>query len=147
AVSMRNDSGEIVRWFGTNTDIEERRVAEERQSFLAEAGWVLGSSLDYEQTLAGVARLAVPRVADWCAVDIFVDGKLERLALEHVDPLKATLARELEVPLLRARRSAAAAAIHSKEPVLVAVVDDDVLALLRTSGAEVSTDATDLGEA
>ena len=63
-------------WVGTATDIEDRKLAEERQAFLAEAGWVLGSSLDYEQTLADVARLAVPRVADWCAVDIFVDGEL-----------------------------------------------------------------------
>ena len=86
AVAMRSDRGEIVRWFGTNTDIEERRVAEERQTFLAEAGWVLGSSLDYEQTLTDVARLAVPRIADWCAVDIFVDGKLERLALDARRP-------------------------------------------------------------
>ena len=87
-------------WVGTATDIEDRRLAEERQRFLAEAGWVLGSSLDYEQTLADVARLAVPHVADWCTVDIFVDGKLERLALEHVDPLKLALARELEETML-----------------------------------------------
>ena len=127
-VAMRNDDGEIVRWFGTNTDIEERRIAEERQSFIAETGWVLGSSLDYERTLADVARLAVPRVADWCTVDIFVDGRLERLALEHVDPLKLTLARELQEPLLRARGSAGAAAIRSQEPVLVTAVDEDVLA-------------------
>ena len=63
-------------WVGPSTDIEDRKLAEERQAFIAEAGWVLGSSLDYEQTLGDVARLAVPRVADWCAVDIFVDGKL-----------------------------------------------------------------------
>ncbi len=92
--------GERTGWVGTATDIEDRKLAEERQAFLAEAGWVLGSSLDYEQTLADVARLAVPRVADWCAVDIFVDGKLQRLALEHADPLKLALARELEEPML-----------------------------------------------
>lgn len=128
AVAMRGPDGEIVRWFGTNTDIEERKLAEQRQSFLAEAGWVLGSSLDYEQTLADVARLAVPRVADWCTVDIFVDGRLERLALEHVDPLKVTLARDLQAPMLMARDAAGAEAIHSQEPVLVPVMDDDVLA-------------------
>ena len=88
---------------------------------------MLGSSLDYEQTLAGVARLAVPRVADWCAVDIFVDGKLERLALEHADPLKLALARELEQPLL----SAVAAATRTAEPVLVTDVDEDALAAFR----------------
>ena len=99
---MRTTRRDRHGWVGTATDIEDRKLAEERQAFLAEAGWVLGSSLDYEQTLADVARLAVPRVADWCAVDIFVDGKLERLALEHADPLKLALARELEEPMLAA---------------------------------------------
>jgi two-component system phosphate regulon sensor histidine kinase PhoR len=74
-----------------------------------------------------VARLAVPRVADWCAVDIFVDGKLERLALEHVDPLKLTLARELQETMLTAAGAAGAGAIRAREPVLVRDVDDESL--------------------
>ena len=128
AVAMRGGDGEIVRWFGTNTDIEERRVAEDRQSFLAEAGWVLGSSLDYQQTLTDVARLAVPRIADWCAVDIFVDNRLERLALEHADPLKVALARELQETLLAASAAAGVTAIRAHEPVLVREIDDAALA-------------------
>ncbi len=128
AVAMRGEDGEIVRWFGTNTDIEERKVREGRQQFLADAGSVLGSSLDYEQTLADVARLAVPRVADWCTVDIFVDGKLERLALEHADPLKLALARELEQPMLAAASAAGARAIRSHDPVLVPELDEHALA-------------------
>ena len=31
---------------------------------------MLASSLDYETTLASVAKLAVPLFADWCGVDI-----------------------------------------------------------------------------
>ena len=119
-------------WVGTSTDIEDRKLAEERQAFLAEAGWVLGSSLDYEQTLADVARLAVPRVADWCAVDIFVDGKLERLALEHADALKLALARELEQPML----SAVTVATRTTEPVLVKEIDERALAAFRFNDAQ-----------
>jgi len=128
AVAMRDADGEIVRWFGTNTDIQERRVTEDRQSFLAEAGWVLGSSLDYQQTLTDVARLAVPRIADWCTVDVFVGNRLERLALEHVDPLKVALARELQETMLAASATAGATAIRAHEPVLVRKIDDEVLA-------------------
>jgi PAS domain S-box-containing protein len=128
SVCLRDDSSTITGWVGTATDIHDRRLAEERQRFLAEAGWVLGSSLDYEQTLADVARLAVPHVADWCTVDIFVDGKLERLALEHVDPLKLALARELQETMLGAAGSAGAAAIRAREPVLVRDIDDETLA-------------------
>ena len=128
AVCQKDPAGQVTGWVGTATDIEERKRAEERQRFLAEAGWVLGSSLDYQQTLTDVARLAVPRIADWCAVDIFVDNRLERLALEHVDPLKVALARELEQQMLGASEAAGATAIRSQVPVLVREIDDAALA-------------------
>lgn len=72
--------------------------AAERQaklSFLAEASAELGSSLDYEATLAQVARLAVPTFADWAAIDLVRDGRLHRLAVAHYDPTKVELAQEL----------------------------------------------------
>ena len=69
-----------------------RRHAEaagEQVSFLAEVSEVLASSLDYQATLSAAARLAVPRLADWCAVDIIdADGRLRRLAIAHADPAK-----------------------------------------------------------
>jgi PAS domain S-box-containing protein len=76
---------------------EETRRSEEAQRFLAEASSVLSSSLDYRETLSSVARLAVPTLADWCAVDVLEEGgRLERLAVEHPDPEKVQLAYELE---------------------------------------------------
>jgi PAS domain S-box-containing protein len=66
-------------------------------------------------------------VADWCAVDIFVDGKLERLALEHADALKLALARELEEPML----AAVTVATRTSEPVLVKEIDERALAAFR----------------
>jgi serine phosphatase RsbU (regulator of sigma subunit) len=64
-------------------------------AFLAEAATELASSLDYQVTLAKVARLAVPTFADWCAIDVVDDGRLRRLAVAHVDPAKVELAHEL----------------------------------------------------
>jgi PAS domain S-box-containing protein len=78
-------------------DITERKQEEGAQRFLAEAGDVLSSSLDYRATLASVARLAVPTLADWCAVDILAaDGSVERLATAHEDPDKVSLAIRLQ---------------------------------------------------
>jgi PAS domain S-box-containing protein len=78
-------------------DVTDRKRAEEAQRFLSEAGATLSSSLDHRTTLASVARLAVPRLADWCAVDIVEEeGSLERLAVEHKDPQKVQLAHELQ---------------------------------------------------
>jgi PAS domain S-box-containing protein len=78
-------------------DVTERKKAEEGLHFLAEASEVLSSSLDYRTTLSSVARLAVPHLADWCGVDVLEDdGSLERLAVEHEDPDKVSLAYELQ---------------------------------------------------
>ena len=78
-------------------DVTERKKNEEMQRFLAEAGASLSSSLDYRTTLAKMARLAVPYLADWCVVDILEeDGSLDRLAMTHQDQEKVALARELE---------------------------------------------------
>ncbi|MGE0448186.1 MAG: ATP-binding protein [Vicinamibacterales bacterium] len=71
--------------------------ARQQATFLADAGTALSASLDYESTLATVARLAVPLVADWCAVDIVTErGALQRLAVAHADPEKVALAERLQ---------------------------------------------------
>ena len=69
-------------------EAERRRVqtqeTERRSTFLAEASGVLASSLDYETTLAQVARLAVPGLADVCAVDVLEEsGGVRRLAVAY----------------------------------------------------------------
>jgi len=73
----------------------QRRLAED-QRFVAEASELLASSLDYETTLANLAALAVPRFADWCAIDMVgEDGSIQRLTVAHVDPEKARWAHDL----------------------------------------------------
>jgi PAS domain S-box-containing protein len=73
----------------------QRRLAED-QRFVAEASELLASSLDYETTLANLATLAVPRFADWCAIDMVGDdGSIRRLTVAHVDPEKVRWAHEL----------------------------------------------------
>ena len=91
------EDGRLVRAWGIQRDVTERRRAEKMQRFLTESSAVLASSLDYRATLSNVARLAVPTLADWCAVDVIgEDGVLERLAVEHQDPEKVALAYELQ---------------------------------------------------
>jgi PAS domain S-box-containing protein len=82
---------------------EQRRAREaadharQQANFLAEAGTALSSSLDYATTLKAVAHLAVPTIADWCAVDIMeARGVLQRIAVTHVDPAKVEFARQLQ---------------------------------------------------
>src|SRR5207253_10551087 len=70
--------------------------AEERLRFLAESSAVLGSSLDWRATLTKVATLAVPRVADWCAITLADDeGRTGELVIAHRDPARQASGREL----------------------------------------------------
>ncbi len=79
-------------------DTHERKLLEVGQQFVLEAGIILTSSLEYATTLANVAKLAVPTIADWCAVDILSDDgtELRRLAVEHIDPEKVKWAYQLQ---------------------------------------------------
>lgn len=95
ARAMRDAQGAVIRWFGSNTDIDDQRRAVQTHRFLIEASSVLAASLDYETTLANVARLVVPHLADWCGVDLLEGGRLRSVAVAHVDPAKVALAREL----------------------------------------------------
>ncbi len=75
---------------------EAAALGRQQATFLAKAGELLASSLDHEKALSSVVDLAVPYVADWCAVDLLGEGgQLRRLAIAHVDPAKVELAREL----------------------------------------------------
>ncbi|MGH2596401.1 MAG: SpoIIE family protein phosphatase [Actinomycetota bacterium] len=77
-------------------DITERRRRLQAQSFLADATHELARSLNWEETIQRVAGLAVPVMADWCAVDVLEpDGSLSLIAIAHVDPAKVEWAREL----------------------------------------------------
>jgi PAS domain S-box-containing protein len=91
---IRLTSGEIIGASNVARDISDQKRAAERAAFLAEVGSVLAASLDYESTLKAIANLAVPYVADWCAVDITrSNGAIERLAVSHIDPSKIAFAQ------------------------------------------------------
>jgi PAS domain S-box-containing protein len=79
-------------------DITERKLSEEARRFLAGAAQVLASSLDYEESLRSVARLAVPCLADWCVIDV-----LERTADGRAVEVVAT--EPEEEPLLQEMRA------------------------------------------
>jgi PAS domain S-box-containing protein len=74
----------------------EAEHAEHRAALLAEASRVLSASFDYQTTLAALVRLAVPSLADYCALDIVEDGdRFDRIGEAHVDPTKSQLLREV----------------------------------------------------
>jgi PAS domain S-box-containing protein len=128
-------------------DVTEGKNAELRQRFLADVGQLLASSLDYEQTLERVARMIVPRVADWCGIDMIDEhGDVQQVVVAHVDPAKVEMAHELRrryPPDLDARTGVpailrgAGAELYSEVPdelLVAAARDEEHLRLIREVG-------------
>jgi PAS domain S-box-containing protein len=96
AAPLLDENGAVEATIMITEEVTEQKRAEQRSAFLAQASAVLASSLDHEQTLRNVAQLAVPSIADWCAVDL-ADGEGGRrtVAVAHVDPQRLALAEAL----------------------------------------------------
>ena len=93
---ISDTEGRVVELVAVSRDVTERKRELDAQKLLARASAILGASIDYEKTLANVARATVPTFADWSAVDVLdADGNLQRLAVEHTDKDKVRLAQEL----------------------------------------------------
>ena len=105
----------------------EAEANADRLAFLGEASTALASSLDYQSNLLTVAKLAVKRLADWCAVDIVSDEQsFHRVALVHRDPARMEWAKEFQ-----RRFTANASAPHG------------VAHVMRTGKAKIYTDIPD----
>src|SRR5262249_41157186 len=109
---------------------QEAEAAQRRASFKAEASAVLASSLDYATTLRNVAKLAVPRFADWCVVELAEpSGRTTVVAAEHVEAAKVALVwklRELD-PAHADALLDVSAVLGSGKAVMKAEIGDDPL--------------------
>ena len=142
---IRDATGRVVGASKIARDISETRRARQqleraskRDAFLAEATAALASSLDFHKTLKIVASIAVPDIADWCAIDLLnEDGTCTRVALAHVNAEKVKLAE-----MVRDRYEDPAAptspqsVIRTRKPVLLTSVTDDILAQSAKGDAE-----------
>jgi serine phosphatase RsbU (regulator of sigma subunit)/PAS domain-containing protein len=96
ASAVRDRNGHVTMVVNVISEITATKRAELTQRLLAEAGRALASSLEYAKTLQQVAELAVPELADWCAVSLPDDhGRLATVAVAHADPARVAQAREV----------------------------------------------------
>ncbi|MFL5313389.1 MAG: ATP-binding protein [Myxococcales bacterium] len=87
AVPVLDDDGTVLEWLGTCIDLTEHKRADQEAQILSEAGRILGSTLEAAATVAAIAHLAVPRLADLCAVHLREpDGSIRLLAFAGLDP-------------------------------------------------------------
>jgi len=107
--------------------------------FLAEAGQLLASSLDYRSTLSRLTALIVPRLADCCA--IYLEGtRADDMPIAHVDPAKTELAREIYLlfPAPPDSPHGLPATLRTGVPQLVKQVDPNVLQAIAQSPEHLS---------
>ena len=104
AAPLYTPSGKTIEGAVTIThDLDERkqiedalRASEEQEHILSEVSKLLTSTLDYQETLANIAHLIVPQLADWFAVDLVnADGQFELIEIDHKDPEQVQWARAL----------------------------------------------------
>ncbi|HEY8871105.1 MAG TPA: PAS domain S-box protein [Candidatus Limnocylindrales bacterium] len=125
---IRDRDGGIVAAIVVVDDITERRDRIEQERFLAEATQLVTGSLDYLETVRRVAEIAVPRIADWCAIDLLdEDGALETIAIAHADPAKVALVRQHreQYPPEPSSPSGTDAVARSGKPVVVTEVSQE----------------------
>lgn len=105
----------------------------DRLSFLAEATALLTSSLELERTLELLTQLAVPLLADWCAISMLVEetGEIEQIVVAHQDPERQRWAEEMQersrIILIDDEFDLTAQVIRTAEPVFLREVPQELL--------------------
>jgi PAS domain S-box-containing protein len=132
---VHGPGGDLLGASGVALDVTERqrlfdaeREGRVRADFLARAGELLDETLDHQQTLRAVAEIAVPEVADWCAVSVLDDdGLLRQVAAAHVDPAQRELGEELSRRWPPERDSGTYVVARTGETQVVREITDEML--------------------
>ena len=107
---------------------EHHRVV--RAGVLADVLRCLSTPLNYQEMLTHMVAVLVPRMADWCAVDLIGrDGKVDRVAAAHVDESKGAMIHELRrrFPDIEFTPGASGSVTTSGQSVFVRRVTDEML--------------------
>ncbi len=115
-------------------EVSERRHAEQRVRFLAEASMMLADGVGVDAVLERLPRAAVPFLADWATVDVLIeDGSLRRAAAYHEDPRMQSLLQELTERYSPPMSSSAPGviALRTAKPVLLSDMPESEVRELR----------------
>jgi PAS domain S-box-containing protein len=87
--------GELAGQIIIGRDIDDRKRAQRRLQLLSKVSALVGN-LDIDALLTAVAKLSIPELADWSAVDVRDDRAVRRTYVAHRDAGRASLANELQ---------------------------------------------------
>jgi signal transduction histidine kinase len=143
-VPEKDPGGRTVGWLGTYTDCDDLKRAlaaaeatRGRLETLAEASAHLAGSLGQLEGLGHVAELCVPRLADWCVIELWdADGRAERVITVHADPAGQAILERLTTLHPAGRRDGGwlSSAPRRGQPELVRNLTDDARRALAHDG-------------
>jgi PAS domain S-box-containing protein len=132
---IQSESRTLISIVGIPRDGTEHQQLQEANRLLAEAGALLNDTVDYEAPLTTLAQLAVPQLADWCAVHLLqADGSIEQVALAPAEMAASQVSRLqaaydwLQNHLPKDDADGLPAVLRSGEPKLVTDVASDLWA-------------------
>ena len=89
ASSFQMEQRTLISLAGFSLDGMDHQPLQKANRLLAEASAQLADAVDYEAPLMTLAQLAVPQLADWCAVHLLqADGSIEQVALAPAEMAK-----------------------------------------------------------
>jgi PAS domain S-box-containing protein len=127
---IKNSKGQVIGASKIARDVTLAKQTETNLKFLAQASKELAASLDYEKTLANVAHLAVPHIADWCSIEILDKaGVLQQVAIAHKDPKQVKWAKALrkKTPPDMQSKTGIPNVIHAGKTEVYPYIDDAML--------------------
>ena len=90
-------NGRMLGWLAMSTETDAVHRYRAGASFLADASEALIGSLELSTTLRNLARLSVPKLADFCSIYLANEqGLLERVETIHRNPSKAWASQALK---------------------------------------------------
>ena len=127
---LRDEDGGMVGTAAIIRDITRQKRDERRAAFISDAVQILDGSLDLDIVVRNLARLVVPRLADWCAIHVpAANGSIELLTLRHSAPEREALAWELDrrYPTHFDQPEGVPKVLKTGEPLLVREIPDELL--------------------
>jgi PAS domain S-box-containing protein len=89
-------TGEVLYAVTTIQDVTAVKQEEFAQRVLADSAEAVAAGADYVSALRGLSQAVVPRLADWCSVNVPTpDGGIEQVAVAEADPAMLELDRRL----------------------------------------------------
>lgn len=95
STAVHDPSGNMRHVVTTFRDITSERWANHASQFMVDATAAMSGTLDIAEAARRLADLAVPRLADYCTVDLLEpDGSVSSVALANADPSRLPLVEE-----------------------------------------------------